>query len=255
MDDNGAITTMPPNLYRNNPKLIDIRVRRNSLQQLDATHFPLVQLHRLAVAQNPLVCNCSLLWLWHLTQKPTAEERARFESDHNVRMPRSSSFVLVDKENVTCDFWSERSKLRTAPLYALSAGDIDCPAFVAYLIAAAAGAATIAVVAVIVGVIVVRHRRQRARQRCARERKHIMDRMAAASAAQNATKLKFEYQAGGQGHHTEVTLEGRDDEEDDDDDDEDLDHYEQFDDFRYDHRRHVKQPSLLRLQQPSIVYV
>lgn len=242
MDDNVAITTVPPNLYRNNPKLIDIRMRGNSLQRLDATHFPLGQLQRLALSRNPLVCNCSILWLWHLTQKLSVEARINFESDHNVILPRNN-FVLIDKVNVSCDFWSERQKLRSVPLHTLSAGQIDCPAYVTYVIAAALCGAAFVAVAVIVGAV-VRRQRQRARQRCARERKHIMDRMV----AQNETKLKFEYAVGG--HHPVEQTETRDD-----DDDDDLDHYEQFDDFRYDHRRHVKQPSLLRIQQPSIVYV
>lgn len=67
MDDNPRFTDLPLRLFYNNPKLIEISIRGNNLRTLDAAQFPLDRLQRLQLSNNPLECNCSLLWLWRLT--------------------------------------------------------------------------------------------------------------------------------------------------------------------------------------------
>lgn len=68
MDDTG-LRALPQKLFHDKRSLIDISVRGNSFTSLDASQFPLDQLHALALGGNPLHCNCSLLWLWLLTRR------------------------------------------------------------------------------------------------------------------------------------------------------------------------------------------
>lgn len=310
MDENPGITAVPHHLYRNNPKLSELRMRGNSLQQLDAAHLPpLDQLGRLYLADNPFVCNCSLLWLWQLTQNaaatapPAATATAslthhRPADDTSNYQPRHSASqlhgrpVLVDRANVSCYFWSENTRLRRVTLAALSASDIQCPTYYAYAVACTL---LVVLAAVVAGGWLVRWRwRRRTHQRCARERKHIMDQPVPPLQVQHhqlqlqlEAKMRYgEYGGELQQPHPQQTYYQQQHQQhvqaagyagampstagagapmqfDEDDDDLD-DHYEQFDDYRYEHHhRRLDKPTpstLFQLglgpaQPPSIVYV
>lgn len=313
MDDNPGITVVPHHLYRNNPKLSELRMRGNSLHSLDTAHLPpLDQLGRLYLANNPFVCNCSLLWLWQLTQNADATrpstvqpsttaltnqpaDRSNYERrQHSTKQSHGRRLVLVDRANVSCYFWSENTRQRRVALAALSASEIQCPTYYAYVVACT----LLAVLAAMVGGgWLLRWRwRRRANQRCARERKHIMDQQQVPHRHhqlqhqhQLEAKMRFDeyggdlqpeqmqqqppyYQhqqpAGGFGAamaSTSAAHGGGDpplpQQLQYDEDEDEQDHYEQFDDYRYEqHRRRLdKQPALFQLGlgpvQPSIVYV
>ncbi|XP_063218771.1 leucine-rich repeat neuronal protein 3-like [Bacillus rossius redtenbacheri] len=69
MDGNINLETLPIRLFHSNPLLTHLSVRGTSLTSLDASHFPLDQLHYLYLGGNSLRCNCSMLWLWLLARK------------------------------------------------------------------------------------------------------------------------------------------------------------------------------------------
>jgi Leucine-rich repeat (LRR) protein len=60
MDDNEQFSDLPGNLFHGNLNLIELSIKNNKLFQLDAIQFPLDQLKKLTLADNPFVCNCSL---------------------------------------------------------------------------------------------------------------------------------------------------------------------------------------------------
>jgi Leucine-rich repeat (LRR) protein len=59
---------IPGRLFHGNPLLTRVSLRGNALQTLNAADLPLGQLRIIALADNPLRCNCSLLWLWRLAR-------------------------------------------------------------------------------------------------------------------------------------------------------------------------------------------
>ncbi|KAF4519298.1 hypothetical protein B566_EDAN005236, partial [Ephemera danica] len=59
---------IPPRLFHGNPLMTRVTLRGNALQTLNSGDLPLGQLRYLALADNPLRCNCSLLWLWKLAR-------------------------------------------------------------------------------------------------------------------------------------------------------------------------------------------
>jgi hypothetical protein len=60
---------IPPRLFHGNPLVARVSLRGNALQTIAASDLPLAQLRYLALADNPLRCNCSLLWLWRLARE------------------------------------------------------------------------------------------------------------------------------------------------------------------------------------------
>lgn len=53
-------------LFQGNPNIVEVYMQANSLQTLYAAQFPIDQLEKLYLGDNPLQCNCTLFWLWRL---------------------------------------------------------------------------------------------------------------------------------------------------------------------------------------------
>lgn len=68
-------------LFQGNPNIVEVHLQANSLHTLYAAQFPIDQLEKLYLGDNPLQCNCSLFWLWRLVT-------GNFENG----LPSSSSF-------------------------------------------------------------------------------------------------------------------------------------------------------------------
>ncbi|XP_020712593.1 uncharacterized protein LOC101455554 [Ceratitis capitata] len=64
--NNPQLYDIPMRLFQGNPNVLEIYMQGNSLQTLYSAQFPVDQLERLYLGDNPLQCNCSLLWLWRL---------------------------------------------------------------------------------------------------------------------------------------------------------------------------------------------
>lgn len=73
MDDNREVKILPARIFHGNLHLRYISIRKNSLSVVDASHFPLDSLESLDLSENPLECNCSLLWLWKLARQKAAQ--------------------------------------------------------------------------------------------------------------------------------------------------------------------------------------
>uniref|UniRef100_A0A182MRL9 LRRCT domain-containing protein n=1 Tax=Anopheles culicifacies TaxID=139723 RepID=A0A182MRL9_9DIPT len=154
LDDNPSFASLPLRLFHSNPNLVEISMRRNALIRLDAVHFPLDRLHRLELGGNPLVCNCSLLWLWRLTTgyglheadfrqivpaaaaaaalitaaKPAEEETIAARTHH-------AGPLYVDRDEIGCDRYEDGRRTRHL-LRAMTESDIDCPTHLVTVISA-----------------------------------------------------------------------------------------------------------------------
>jgi leucine-rich repeat and immunoglobulin-like domain-containing nogo receptor-interacting protein len=152
LDDNPSYTVLPMRLFHGNPNLIDISIRRNSLTTLDAAQFPLDRLQRLRLADNPFVCNCSLLWLWRLTtghindaslvdetettmDSGQATSAAVVTNKLNNNNNNTTTILLLDKEEIGCDLYDNDRKIRKL-LITMSESDIKCPAHMIRIISA-----------------------------------------------------------------------------------------------------------------------
>nr|XP_023013102.1 insulin-like growth factor-binding protein complex acid labile subunit [Leptinotarsa decemlineata] len=103
MDYNIGIKKLPTRLFHGNSKVRYISVRFNSLQSLEAIHFPLDQLHELRVGGNPLNCNCSLGWLWQLLQEYRSNS-LKLNSTVGLRKDKLPSLDLIlDDSDIICD--------------------------------------------------------------------------------------------------------------------------------------------------------
>lgn len=81
------LTALPTRLFHGSPLLSRVSVRGSALASLDAAHFPLDRLHVLDVADVPLTCNCSLLWLWVLGREQLGRQRA----EHAATSPNDTA--------------------------------------------------------------------------------------------------------------------------------------------------------------------
>ncbi|XP_020800152.1 nyctalopin [Drosophila serrata] len=66
LNNNPQLSDIPMRLFQGNPNILEVFMQSNSLQTLYSAQFPVDQLQKLYLGDNPLQCNCSLLWLWRL---------------------------------------------------------------------------------------------------------------------------------------------------------------------------------------------
>ncbi|XP_035786362.1 leucine-rich repeat-containing protein 15-like [Anopheles albimanus] len=165
LDDNPSFASLPLRLFHGNPALAEVSMRRNALTRLDAVHFPLDRLQRLELAGNPLVCNCSLLWLWRLTtgyglheadfrlivpaaaaaaalitsssasasvqeQRDEDEGPLRHHQYHRQQQQQhggdSGGPLRIDRDEIGCDWYEDGHRTRHL-LRTLSESDMHCP--------------------------------------------------------------------------------------------------------------------------------
>lgn len=279
-------------LFHGNPNLIEISIRGNELHTLDAAHFPLDRLHRLRLANNPFVCNCSLLWLWRLTNGQINENVVDAgETSNNgglstiggsvsvaavsasgnsetlvAKVPSSSSLtaasgssaalattngnnhnrynstpnnvLILDVDEIACDLWIDSHRHTRHLIKDMSASDIKCPAHIVTIVSAVLSVLLI----IVTGTSVLFYmRRMKNRRNAMTERKNVNERIV----PQQVDKLELERYLAAQAveneyralRQWELTMKEQIEEPD---------HYEKFDDFRFDTRRS---------QKPHVVYV
>lgn len=251
---------------------MEISVRGNNLRTLDAAQFPLDRLHRLRLAGNPLVCNCSLLWLWRLTtgqingnDDPSSNgvnHGTHQTSGHNVvrsnantlstQQPHgnnaaaaaatttttTSNILMLDVDEIACDLWEDSERHTRHLIKNMAADDIKCPAHIVTIVSAILSVLLIVATG---GSVLYYVRRVKNRKNAMTERKNVNERIV----PQQVDKLELERYLAAQEMENEyralrqweLTMKEQIEEPD---------HYEKFDEFRYDTRR---------TQKPHVVYV
>ncbi|KAM7342974.1 fish-lips isoform 1-T1 [Cochliomyia hominivorax] len=66
LNNNPLLSDIPMRMFQGNPNILEVHMQANSLQTLYAAQFPIDQLEKLYLGDNPLQCNCTLFWLWRL---------------------------------------------------------------------------------------------------------------------------------------------------------------------------------------------
>ncbi|XP_037952461.1 leucine-rich repeat and immunoglobulin-like domain-containing nogo receptor-interacting protein 2 [Teleopsis dalmanni] len=88
LTSNQLLSDLPMRLFQGNPNIVEIFMQGNNLQTLYAAQFPVDQLEKLHLGDNPLQCNCSLLWLWRLVT-------GKFDGDQNPHITHDSGGAAV----------------------------------------------------------------------------------------------------------------------------------------------------------------
>lgn len=176
MDDNEQFSDLPVNLFHGNLNLIELSLRNNKLYQLDAVQLPLDQLRKLSLAENPFVCNCSLIWLWQLiksssavtestmtttttTSSMTGDSSGGGGSEEPVVMANGSgNLFIIDGQKIGCDIVirndDDNMKIIRKRLVDMSEADISCPTHIVTIISVILTVIFIAIICVSILVII-----------------------------------------------------------------------------------------------------
>lgn len=185
MDDNEQFSDLPAHLFHGNLNLIELSLRNNKLFQLDAVQLPLDQLRKLSLADNPFVCNCSLIWLWRLIKSSssgTAVTTTQSSAEEPVVMANESgTLFIIDREDIGCDIVirndEDNMKVIRKRLMDMSEADISCPTHIVTIISVILTVIFIAIICVSVLVIVkcsrTAHLRRRQQKYLTTERQNI----------------------------------------------------------------------------------
>lgn len=120
LDGNRELKELPVRVLYGARYLKSVSMRRCSLATLQPTQFPVDGLSLLRVGGNPLVCNCSVHWLWNVIRAEERRNETRLELDTN-------DIVCTDEE------------FSGKPLIALPEGSLRCRLSPLYLSLSAAG--------------------------------------------------------------------------------------------------------------------
>ncbi|XP_014478729.1 PREDICTED: platelet glycoprotein V-like [Dinoponera quadriceps] len=132
MDGNRELRELPARVLYGARYLRWVSLRRCSLATLQPTQFPVDGLSHLRVGGNPLVCNCSVHWLWNVIR---AEER------------RNETRLELDTRDIVCSDEEFAGKA----LIALAEGSLRCRLSLLYMSLSATGclAAAAAILALV----------------------------------------------------------------------------------------------------------
>jgi hypothetical protein len=171
MDDNEQFSDLPMHLFHGNLNLIELSLRNNKLYQLDAVQLPLDQLRKLSLADNPFVCNCSLIWLWQLIKSSspvtttTTTSTTTQATEEPVVMANGSGddgaagpMFVIDGEKIGCDIVirndEDNTKVIRKRLMDMTEADISCPTHIVTIISVILTVIFIAIICVSILVII-----------------------------------------------------------------------------------------------------
>ncbi|CAO1426151.1 unnamed protein product [Diamesa serratosioi] len=184
MDDNEQFSDLPAHLFHGNLKLVELSIKNNKLFQLDAVQLPLDQLKKLSLADNPFVCNCSLIWLWELiksssssTEKQTIKKTDSNEinqdvsetNDSEMTTSNGSNLLNIDKKNIGCDIIIKNDdnnmKVIRKKLMDMSEADIKCPTHIVTIISVILTVIFIAIICISILIVIKCSRTAQLRRR------------------------------------------------------------------------------------------
>lgn len=187
MNDNEEFSDLPVNLFHGNSNLKELSLRNNNFYQLDAVLLPLDQLQKLSLADNPFVCNCSLIWLWHLikstsvvSERELTNEAVAEEEDGNDSMVamgnNKSNRLIIDKDSIGCDIIIKNDdnnvKIIRKMLLDMSEADISCPTNILTIISVILTVIFIAIICISILIII---KCSRSSQLKRRQQKYLSD--------------------------------------------------------------------------------
>lgn len=91
MDGNTELELLPSRMLYSARYLKSVSLRRCRLSTLQPTQFPVDSLVSLQAGGNPLLCNCSIQWLWNVIRSEEHRNESRLRVD-------SSDIVCADEE-------------------------------------------------------------------------------------------------------------------------------------------------------------
>ncbi|XP_020292810.1 carboxypeptidase N subunit 2-like [Pseudomyrmex gracilis] len=125
MDGNRELSELPARVLYGARYLKWVSLRQCNLATLQPTQFPVDGLSHLRVGGNPLVCNCSVHWLWNVIRAEQRRNETRLELD-------TYDILCIDEE------------FAGKALVALSEGSLRCRLSPLYLSLSAAGCLAVA---------------------------------------------------------------------------------------------------------------
>lgn len=153
MNDNEQFSDLPAHLFHGNLNLIEVSMKNNKLFQLDAVQLPLDQLRKLSLAENPFVCNCSLIWLWQLIKSSSVTS-----VDGELPSGNDSNSLSIDRENIGCDIVIKNDdndvKVIRKRLMEMSEADIKCPTHIVTIISVILTVIFIAIICISILIVI-----------------------------------------------------------------------------------------------------
>ncbi|KAL7294357.1 hypothetical protein TKK_0012365 [Trichogramma kaykai] len=148
LDGNRELNELPARVLYAAGNLRWVSLRRCSLGSLQPTQFPVDGLQTLRVGGNPLMCNCSVHWLWNVLRD---EEQRRNLSDGGSRLEIDSAEIICADEE-----FAGKALLR------LPEGSLRCRLSPLYLALSVAGCllATIGILALVAYVTRMKRRKR-----------------------------------------------------------------------------------------------
>lgn len=188
MNDNEQFSDLPVHLFHGNTNLMELSLRNNNFYQLDAVLLPLDQLQELSLADNPFVCNCSLIWLWRLIKSSSTVTSTRItkskerkgedggdeeeDDEQNPMMAignNKSNLFIIDKDSIGCDIIIKNDdnnvKIIRKMLMDMSEADISCPTNILTIISVILTVIFIAIICISILIIIKCSRSSQLRRR------------------------------------------------------------------------------------------
>lgn len=210
-------------------------MKGNNLRTLDAGQLPLDRLQKLYLSDNPFECNCSLLWLWRLTNGiyDAVDDNNNENTNTNNNNNMTNSLVL---DKIGCDVALKETVVRRI-LNGMPENEIKCPAHIVTVISVVISVLLV----IIIGIsILLYFRMMKKKKKKLSERKNVNEHVV----PQQVDKLELERYLAAQEMSNEYRA-LRPWELPVKELIEESDHYENFDDFMFDSRRLNNKPHVV----------
>lgn len=96
LDGNNELNILPPRMLYNLRYLKIVTLRNCNLATLEPTHLPVDNLNTLKIGGNPIVCNCSVHWLWNVINN--GDEQQQRNNNNNT----SNNKLSLDSHEIFC---------------------------------------------------------------------------------------------------------------------------------------------------------